>query len=111
MQLRSTAFICFCNTLQLQRQIQPVAGNDQHIRNLLQYLWVQAQTGGGRVVATPLTKMVNPHVMGQSRLVFGLQRAWIFRRLFRKQIDNVVKQAVDLFLTGLVNRQQRLKRI
>lgn len=35
MQLRGAAFIFFCNALQLQRQIQPVAGNDQHIRNLL----------------------------------------------------------------------------
>ena len=49
--------------------------------------------------------------MGQPRFVFGLQRAWIFLRLFRKQIDNIVKQAVDLFLTRLVNGQQRLKRV
>lgn len=49
--------------------------------------------------------------MGQPRFVFGLQRARIFLRLFRKQIDNIVKQAVDLFLTRLVDGQQRLKRV
>jgi hypothetical protein len=35
MQLRSAAFIRFDNTLKLLRQIQPVAGDHQHIRNLL----------------------------------------------------------------------------
>ncbi len=35
MQLRSATLIRFDNSLQLLRQIQPVAGDHQHIRNLL----------------------------------------------------------------------------